>query len=390
MKRTLAVCLCAALLLCLLAGCTEEIPEYIPTGGALDSDTPHTRPTTDPQKPEEKQISLAYNAEAGMNPLLTMSFTNRMLFTLIYQGLFTVNNEYECSPILCKNYNVTSDMKTYTFYLEEAYFSDGTALTAADVVASLEAARSSDYYGGRLQHVDSITAYGDVVVIELDTPMENLPILLDIPIIKADEIEAEQPLGTGPYRVDGEKLKRQAGWWCTASLRISCDEIPLVNCTSAAQVRDAFELGGVGMACADQAVYNRIPYHGDYELWDCENGLFLYLGCNSKSEIFSNEAVRSTLTYAIGTSWWRPITAALPTALPCRHRPCRLTTAAHWLAGMTMSPSVFTMRWPSPAYWKMCRKVKSGSCGCWSIPMTVCGWQWRRKSPGCWRRPALL
>ena len=299
MKRTLAVCLCAALLLCLLAGCTEEIPEYIPTGGALDSDTPHTRPITDPQKPEEKQISLAYNAEAGMNPLLTMSFTNRMLFTLIYQGLFTVNNEYECSPILCKNYNVTSDMKTYTFYLEEAYFSDGTALTAADVVASLEAARSSDYYGGRLQHVDSITAYGDVVVIELDTPMENLPILLDIPIIKADEIEAEQPLGTGPYRVDGEKLKRQAGWWCTASLRISCDEIPLVNCTSAAQVRDAFELGGVGMACADQAVYNRIPYHGDYELWDCENGLFLYLGCNSKSEIFSNEAVRSTLTYAI-------------------------------------------------------------------------------------------
>ena len=99
--------------------------------------------------------------------------------------------------------------------------------------------------------------------------------------------------------MDGEKLKRQAGWWCTASLRISCDEIPLVNCTSAAQVRDAFELGGVGMACADQAVYNRIPYHGDYELWDCENGLFLYLGCNSKSEIFSNEAVRSTLTYAI-------------------------------------------------------------------------------------------
>lgn len=298
MKRMLAAILCAALLMCLLAGCTEEIPEFVPSGGALAGDDEPVTPTQGTED-EPVQISLAYDSSADMNPLRSVSATNRVLFGLIYQGLFTVSNAYECSPILCKNYNVTSDMKTYTFYLEEAFFSDGTALTAADVVASLEAARSSDYYGGRLQHVDSITGYGDVVVIELDTDMENLPILLDIPIVKADEVEADRPLGTGPYRLDGEKLKRQAGWWCTAALSVDCDVIPLVDCASAAQVRDAFELGGVGLACANQADYNRVPYHGDYELWDCENGLFLYLVCSSKSEIFSNEAVRSALTYAI-------------------------------------------------------------------------------------------
>lgn len=296
MKRIIALILCAAMAACLFSGCTEEDPVFVPSGGFSEDDGPTT--PTDPVTGAQ-QISLVFDSDGDLNPLSSRSYTNRTLFSLIYQGLFAVNSDYECSPVLCKSYNVTPDMKTYTFYLEEALFSDGTALTAADVAASLEAASGSSFYGGRLQHMDSISAYGNAVIVELDTAMENLPILLDIPIVKASQVSSERPLGTGPYRMDGSQLKRVAGWWCSVSLPVSCDVIPLVDSDSNAVIQEAFERGQVSLVCANPADHSYVPFHGDYELWDSENGYFLYLVCNSKSSIFSNDALRAALTYAI-------------------------------------------------------------------------------------------
>ena len=42
-----------------------------------------------------------------------------------------------------------------------------------------------------------------------------------------------------------------------------------------------------------------MDYRCDYELWDCENGIFLYLGCQTEKGLFANETLRKALTYAI-------------------------------------------------------------------------------------------
>jgi ABC-type transport system substrate-binding protein len=34
-------------------------------------------------------------------------------------------------------------------------------------------------------------------------------------------------------------------------------------------------------------------------LWDCENGIFLYITCCKDSRVFGNETVRKALTHAI-------------------------------------------------------------------------------------------
>ena len=194
------------MLLCLLTGCNQEADPYIPTGDGLEDQTPiHTDP---PPTPQEQKVTLVYDPDSPLNPFQATNQSNRTLLTLVYQGLFAVNEKYQASPVLCDKYNVSTDMKTYTFYIAKARFSDGTALTAADVAASLEAARTSPWYGGRLQHVSTIQVFGDAVVLELSTPMTDLPLLLDIPIVKASQVDAPRPLGTGPYRFDGEQLKK--------------------------------------------------------------------------------------------------------------------------------------------------------------------------------------
>lgn len=302
MKRL--ICLILALTLALtMAGCTAEHPEYVPSGAGLAGDDITAPQETDPGAPEQA-LTLAYYRTKPMNPLKTTDFTNTVLFSLMYQGLFAVDRDYETYPVLCKRYTVSNDMKTYVFYPEEATFSDGTLLTVEDVYASLDYAIFSDLYKGRFSHVVNINMTTDGgVCIKLDTACESLPMLLTIPILKKAELHAENPLGTGPYYLEnvssGLRLRRRTDWWCSAELAVTASSIPLVEAASPAQIRDNFQFYDVGLVCADPCSDTYADFRCDFELSDCENGNFVYLGCNMGSTLFSNASVRSALTFAI-------------------------------------------------------------------------------------------
>ena len=289
MKKLLAILLA----LCLLTGCAQQSP-----GTLLPGDDPHVPQT--PTTPGGDPIySLAYYPDRSLNPFESTDYTNRALFSLIYQGLFAVNSEYIASPILCHTYSVSADMRTWTFTVAEATFSDGTALTAEDVAASLTAAKGSAWYGNRLQHMKKITVTGNSVVLQLDTPYENLPLILDVPVVKAAEVAAPSPIGSGPYRLDGDQLRRQAGWWCSTELPVNLTSITLIPAENEVHIRNDFESGSIGLVCADPGNKDYVDFRSDCELWDCENGLFLYMTTNSKSAVFSNETIRKALTHAI-------------------------------------------------------------------------------------------
>lgn len=292
MKKLIAVLLAAAL----LSGCAAET---VQTTANAEQPEGGQRPTV-----EAQNLSLAYDPTASRNPYTCANETNALLFGLMYQGLFSVDENYAVHPQLCKSYTVSQDKKTWTFALEEATFSDGTLLSAADVVASLEAARAGQVYKGRFGNVQSIsqTADGGVEIV-MATAYENLPLLLTVPIVLASQVNDELPDGTGPYYLQtvlsGEQLWLRQDWWCRATLPIHAEKIPLVAVSSPRELRDEFELGDVGAACTNPASVNYVDFRGNFDLWDCENGVFLYLGCRAKSKVFGNENVRRALTYAI-------------------------------------------------------------------------------------------
>ena len=153
MKRIGALLLCTALL---LTGCgVGGNDPYVPTGDALYQEGAEV--------PEESQVTreqliLPYYPNRSMNPYECNEPNNKALLSLMYQGLFALDQNYQPWPVLCQSYQVSWDLKTYTFTLADATFSDGTAVTAEDVVASLKTAKKSSVYKGRFSQVDSITA----------------------------------------------------------------------------------------------------------------------------------------------------------------------------------------------------------------------------------------
>ncbi len=301
MKKLFALMLALCLV---LTGCAAPAAPHEPTGDGLSYDDDYTGPQHTQSADENQKLSLAYYKNRTLNPYACTDFTNRTLLSLLYQSLFTVDRDYWVEPQLCKRYTVSEDMKTYTFYMEKATFSDGKELTADDVLASLNAAKSSDYYSGRFTHITEMTKTADGgVEIKLDTPFENLPILLDIPIVKASQVADPRPLGTGPYTLytaaGGESLRRRKNWWCKSDMAVTAEAISLFPAESNTHIRDQFEFADLSLVCADPGSDRYVDFRCDYELWDCENGIFLYLATASNSEVFSNDAVRIALTHAV-------------------------------------------------------------------------------------------
>ncbi len=301
MKKGFSILLCAAIVAGLFAGCGKQNADsYTPTGDGLTVEQDFVGATQPDTQDAPQELTLTYYSEKSMNPYLCTDFTNRALFSLLYQSLFIVDREYNVEPMLCKQYSVSADMKTYVFYIEEATFSNGTVLTARDVAASLNAARESDVYKGRFAHVNNIAVSEDGgVVVSLSVPVEDLPLLLDIPILKESHVAMDRPLGTGPYVLDesgsAAVLRRRDNWWCAPPMLITAGVISLIKAENNAQIRDSFEFSGLSLVCADPGSDRYADYRCDYELWDCENNLFLYLACNMESEVFSNEVLRSAL-----------------------------------------------------------------------------------------------
>ena len=313
MKKWIALLMCFCLSAGCLTGCViENKSEYTPTGNGLYSED-GTEPveTTKPEDGEETpQIVMAYYPELTMNPFTCQDYTNRAVFPLLYQSLFVTDKDYNVSPVLCKSFTVSEDMKNYTFYVDEnARFADGQAVTGEDVTASLLAAMASGYYVGRFSHVKSISNTRDGgVLVQLDTSYENLPILLDIPIVKKSQVDDPQPIGSGPYVLRGDDtaaaLYKNTGWWCKADLPIDQDIIVLESILAESgqgtvQIRDQFEFFDVNLVLADPGSSYYAEYRCDYELWDCASGVMVYLGCRTDEGVFANKEVRAALTYAI-------------------------------------------------------------------------------------------
>lgn len=331
MKRILSLLLCCAMVIGLLSGCNTSEEVYIPTGDALEEeDAPIIDPTSaEEADPSDQDLSLIYYPEETLNPLKTNDYTNKVLFSLMFQGLFITDRDYNVEPVLCGSFSRSDDLRSYVFYVDEnARFSDGSRVTAEDVLASLEAAEDSKTYGGRFNKVKNIYMTDDGgVCLVLSTPMENLPLLLDVPILKANQLEYDTPVGTGPYKLSrtttGLQLIKNDNWWCSAEMAVTAAVIPLVEAESNIQIRDEFQFGDLGLVQADPGSDRYADYRCDYEVWDVDNGIFLYIMVNKESELFSRPALRAALSKAIdretiATEYYRDF--AMPASLPCSPR----------------------------------------------------------------------
>lgn len=157
---------------------------------------------------------------------------------MIYETLITLDDDYLPQGCLAESWEESSNGKTWTFHLRrDVTFSDGTPLTAADVVASAGyiLAKAQDenisdhgFYSNLNYFVKSITARDDYTVVVTAKSSKSdsryyygMLYAMTFPVVSASTVSADFPLGTGPYVVAEFEsgrymmLRNNPNWWKT-------------------------------------------------------------------------------------------------------------------------------------------------------------------------------
>ncbi len=152
-----------------------------------------------------------------INPLLAISDADRDLSQLVYAGLMGLSGSGDLIPVLAESYEMSADGKTYTFILHKnATFSDGTPVTAEDVVftvgkaqnAALKSPKYADWAGVGAKAIDQRTVR--FTLTKPYAPFLGLTTLGILPSRLWKNISNEEfpfstletnPIGAGPFKV---------------------------------------------------------------------------------------------------------------------------------------------------------------------------------------------
>lgn len=295
------ICLTLAALLTFstVFGCGASDNSTVDNGDAQDN-TPVTGSTSSTVSSNaDDKFTLRFTEDDSLNPFTCTNVYNDAVTSLMYEGLFRLDNSFQPVNVLCKDY-ATDDGLTYTLNIIDAKLHDGVKLTVEDVVYSINQARIHAKFSTRLSNISYCGEdENGSLRIELTNSDYNLPSLLDIPIIKYGSVDNEHPVGTGPYcykRSNGTDTLILFEQYRTAD-SITLDRIYLAEFTDAA-IEESFANAALDCIWEDTAGESPVNLYSSHEARYYNTSILQYIGFNSSS-VFKDANLRLAVSYAV-------------------------------------------------------------------------------------------
>lgn len=163
-------------------------------------------------------------------PLMPVERDIINVYNLVYESLLVIDDYGMPSPYLAKSFDMSGGGNTIKFDIrDDVMFSDGRKLTAYDIAASgnyiLETANNPEspdkgYYSTMAYNIKSFTADSETsLTVQTKRPYFMSLYSLTFPVVPADSLQIDNPVGSGPYIVDDFQpgnhiwLKSNEQWW---------------------------------------------------------------------------------------------------------------------------------------------------------------------------------
>lgn len=197
--RRMAGLLSLILCLTLLCGCDNAGEASQP-----ESSPPTSSPADTSQGPQT--FSLAYSKDDTLDPYAAGTEVNLWLAGLLFDGLTAIDGQFTAVSSLASSVQQTDPTHWVAQLKANARFSDGSAITPADVTASFQRAKSSANYRVLLSNVAAATANAKTreITFTLSSPDPHAAACFSFPIIKsgtATGTAGQAPVGSGLYTV---------------------------------------------------------------------------------------------------------------------------------------------------------------------------------------------
>ena len=242
--------------------------------------------------PARHYMSLIFYEDMDTNPLTTTNSENHELLKLVYSPLIRLNGSLVAEYILAES--ITVEGTTVTAVLKkDLKFSDGSKITAADVVASYKTVKktpTSPYYQ-RLANTANITALDEqTVVITLKTVDVDFISNLDIPIMPQSGTAA-----SGPYQFSEKNGKLVLIPNTNHYVQPGLATIYLQHPANEQERQNMFSVGLLDVYFT--SAESDLVFSGgkDYQVQTYAGDNLLYLGVNCTHPLLSNASVRTFL-----------------------------------------------------------------------------------------------
>jgi peptide/nickel transport system substrate-binding protein len=235
------------------------------------------------------KIRVAYESSSTadtLDPAKGSAGPDYIRFFLFYSGLTQLDESLTPQMNLAQSLD-TSDAKTWVIKLRKGVtFTDGKALTPADVVYSLlrhkNPATGSKVKSVADQFADVKATGPDEVTITLTVPNADLPVILATPqlvIIKDGTSDFTTAVGTGPYKLKSFKPGvstigvRNDGFWKPGKPYL--DQVELIGISDDSARVNALLSGDVHLISAvDPRATQRVASTAGYAVKETKSGLY--------------------------------------------------------------------------------------------------------------------
>ncbi|MEE1321973.1 MAG: ABC transporter substrate-binding protein [Acutalibacteraceae bacterium] len=270
-------------------------------GDVTTTTTVPSEETTEAETTEDKEedkITIGYFEQKSLNPYITDSPTNRNVASLVYDGLFVLDENYKPEPVIAQSSEI-KDGKLTVYLCPDICFSSGSPLTPSDVVYSYNVAKQSSYYAPRLEIFTAAVSGTDCVVFSLANENAYAESCLTFPIVQAGTAVNDIPTGSGRYVLESDESGKHltVNENSTRNEAMNTSSISLIPITSEKGELYMLQSGDLSYFYDDlsDSQYTKI---GANMLRVPLNNL-VYLGIKSSSKFMSDKAVKKAVDLAI-------------------------------------------------------------------------------------------
>ncbi len=232
MRKALRIISIPVIICMLLSSCTVNLKR---NSGAEEDIYEDKYDVIDKGPVKGGSLRLFSTAVDTLNPVLSNNTFVQDFLSLVFEGLYTLDDRQQPVPVLADSSSVSADGLTLTLNLKKNIsWHDKMPFKADDVVFTINTIKdpkNNSIFQKNVANIDSVAASGgNAVVIRLKQPDSFIKYELTFPIIPVhhfvnEKIEQKNskvnltPIGTGPYRFNsydpktGVKLILNENWW---------------------------------------------------------------------------------------------------------------------------------------------------------------------------------
>jgi MarR-like DNA-binding transcriptional regulator SgrR of sgrS sRNA len=266
------------------------------------------------------------SAPTSMDPITAQSYAEVLFTTLVFDTLYRLDSQGTATPHLAAGAPVlAADGKEARIEISSGIrWHSGKALTAADVVDSLQRAASAPSTEWLLAPVASIARDGDTVVLKLHRATPELATLLAAPqlsITPGGKAPGKTPVGSGPFQVSKLGVRRAELSAATAHFagRPFVDALTLRWFDDGEDEARAYEAGDADVSLHGAVAFaGHQPKHPSASV-DGPATILVFIGFGKAHTVAASVEFRRAVSYAMNRSSFKLVGAGervLPALLP--------------------------------------------------------------------------